>query len=117
LKTEPLTDVVVGKRRTFLAGGFNRQIQTAGGLGGTIAGLVLQGMSAQEAAEYTSKLGRVDASSASAEARKYIGAEHATLVIVGNASKFLAALKAVRGGIEVIPIDALDLDRPALKRK
>lgn len=117
LKTEPLTDVAVGKRRTFLAGGFSRQIQTAGGLGGTIAGLVLQGMPAQESVEYTIKLGRVDASAASAAARKYIGAEQATLIIVGDASKFLEALKAVRGDIEVIPIGELDLDRAALRRK
>jgi len=117
LKTEPLTDVAVGKRKTFLAGGFNRAVQTAGGLGGTIAGFVLQGMPAQEAVAFNGKLAAVTADAASAAARRIISADGATLVIVGDASKFLEALKAVRKDIEVIPIGELDLESPTLRKK
>jgi len=90
LKDEPLTDIAIEKRKTFLSGGFNRQVQTASGLGGTIAGLVQQGMTAREAVDYTTKLGAVNAETASAVARRFAGADQATLVVVGDASKFLS---------------------------
>jgi zinc protease len=116
LKNEPLTDAALDKRKTFLIGGFTRQIQTAGGLGGVIANFVAQGMPAREAIEFTAKLGRVNAEAASAAARRVIGADQATLVIVGDAPKFLEALKGVRGDVEVIAIDELDLERAALRK-
>ena len=116
LKNEPLNDAVVTKRKTFLLGAFNRQVQTAGGLGGTIASFVQQGMPADEAVAFNTKLGAVTAEAASAAARRYVGAEQATLVIVGEAAKFLDALKAVRKDIEVIPIGELDLEQPSLKK-
>ncbi|MEQ1863561.1 MAG: pitrilysin family protein [Micropepsaceae bacterium] len=117
LKNEPLTEVAVGKRKTFLTGGFNRQVQTAGGLGGTIAGFALQGMPAGEAVAFNGKLAAVTAEAASSAARRYAGAEQATLVVVGDAAKFLKALKAVRPNLEVIKIDDLDLESPTLRRK
>lgn len=116
LKNEPLDEVAVAKRKTFLTGGFNRQVQTAGGLGGAIAGFVLQGMPANEAVAFNGKLAAVTASAASAAAKHYVGADKATLVIVGDAAKFLEALKAVRKNVEVIPIDALDLEQPSLRK-
>jgi zinc protease len=116
LKNEPLDEVAIGKRKTFLAGGFNRQVQTAGGLGGAIAGFVLQGIPASEAVAFNGKLAAVTADAATAAARRYAGADRATLVIVGDAAKFLDALKAVRKDIEVIPIGELDLERPSLRR-
>jgi zinc protease len=116
LKNEPLDDVAVTKRKTFLTGGFNRQVQTAGGLGGTIAGFVLQGMPANEAVAFNGKLAAVTAAAASAVAKRYVGADQATLVIVGDAAKFLDALKAVRRDVEVIPIDAFDLEQPSLRK-
>lgn len=117
LKTEPLSESAVEKRKTFLIGGFNRQVQTAGGLGGAIAGLTQQGMPAQEAVEYANKLGAVNAASASAVAARIAGADQATLVVVGDGSKFLDALKAAHPKAEVIPIGELDLESPTLRRK
>lgn len=116
LKTEPLPDAAVTKRKTFLAGGFNRQVQTAGGLGGTMGGFVLNGMPSSEVVAYNGKLAAVTPASASAAGARYAGASQATLVIVGDASKFLDALKAVRSDIEVIPIDKLDLDSATLRK-
>jgi len=117
LKNEPLTDVAIGKRKTFLAGGFNRAVQTAGGLGGTIGGFVLQGMPAQEAVAFNGKLAAVTADAATAAARRIVSADGATVVIVGDASKFLEALKAMRKDVEVIPIGELDLESPTLRKR
>jgi zinc protease len=117
LKNEPLSDGAIDKRKTFLIGGFNRQVQTAGGLGGTVAQLLQQAMPAREAVDYPAKLGAVDAASASAVARRIAGADQATLVVVGDAAKFLEAMKAVRSNIEVIKIDDLDLESPSLRKR
>jgi zinc protease len=116
LKNEPLTDVAIEKRKTFLIGGFNRQVQTAGGLGGTIAGLVQQGMPPREAVDYTAKLVAVNAAAASAVARRIAGADQATLIVVGDAAKFLEAMKALRPDLEVIKIDELDLESATLRK-
>jgi zinc protease len=117
LKAEPLQAAAVEKRKTFLIGGFNRQVQTAGGLGGAIGGLVQQGMSAREAVDFAMKLGAVDAASASAVAGRIAGGDQATLVVVGDASKFLEAMKSVRPNVDVIKVDILDLENPTLRAK
>jgi zinc protease len=116
LKSEPLTADAVEKRKTFLIGGFNRQVQTAGGLGGTIAGLIQQGMPAREAVDYTDKLGAVNAEAASGVSGRIAGSDRATLVIVGEAAKFLDAVKAAYPQAEVIPIDQLDLESTKLRK-
>jgi len=79
--------------------------------------LVQQGMTAREAVDYTTKLGAVNAETASAVARRFAGADQATLVVVGDASKFLEAMKALRPNVEVITIDELDLESPTLRRR
>src|SRR5262249_40260602 len=89
LKTEPLSESIVEKRKTFLIGGFNRQVQTAVGLGGAIAGFTQQGMPAQEVVDYPAKLGAVNAASASSAAARFAGAGQATLVVVGDGAKFM----------------------------
>ncbi len=48
-------------------------------------------------------------------ARDLIAPEGATVVIVGEASQFLAALRRDHANVTVIPIAELNLDRPALR--
>ncbi|MCE9524267.1 MAG: insulinase family protein [Alphaproteobacteria bacterium] len=117
LKSEPLSETAIEKRKTFLTGGFNRQVQTAGGLGGTIAGLVQQGMPAREVVDYPGKLAAVTAAAATGIAQRIAGSDQATLVVVGDASKFLEAMKALRPNIEVIKSDELDLESPTLRKR
>jgi zinc protease len=42
--------------------------------------------------------------------------DRATIVIVGDASKFLDKLRAFRPDVEVIKADDLDLDSPNLRK-
>jgi hypothetical protein len=47
---------------------------------------------------------------------RLVGADRATLVIVGDSAKFIDKLRAVRPDVEVIRFDELDLDSPTLRK-
>jgi zinc protease len=117
LGKEPIGAEAAQKRIAFLTGNHNRSVETSGGLGNTLASLVLQGLSPGEAAAFVRNMEAVTAEQASAAAAKMVSAERATLVIVGDSAKFLDKLRAVRGDVEVIPLAELDLDSPTLRKR
>jgi zinc protease len=113
---EPLEADAAAKRIAFLTGGFNRQVETSGGLGAVLANLVQQGLPPAEAAVYAGKIEQVTPAAASAVAGKVAASQRASLVIVGDAAKFLDKVKAIRPDVEVIPLSELDLDSPTLRK-
>jgi zinc protease len=117
LGKEPLEADATARRIAFLTGAYNRQVETSGGLAATLANLILQGMPPAEAARYAAQLETVSPAAASAAAASLASSKRATLVIVGDASKFIDKLRAVRPDVEVIPASELDLDSPDLRRK
>ncbi|HEX8533136.1 MAG TPA: pitrilysin family protein, partial [Allosphingosinicella sp.] len=117
LGKEPLQPQEVSNRVSFITGAFNRQAETSGGLGAALAGLIQQGLSPSEAARFVANMEAVTPQAASAAAGRIIGADKATLVIVGDSSKFIDKLKAVRPDVEVIPLAELDLDSPTLRKR
>jgi zinc protease len=82
-----------------------------------LANLILQGMSPSEAAQFVRRMESVTPAQATAVAQRLVSADRATLVIVGDSSKFLDKVKAVRPNVEVIPLSELDLDSPTLRKK
>lgn len=114
LGTEELSENLLAKRRLYLAGSYARQMETSGGFNNIVAGLLQQGMSAQEAFAYASRLDAVTPEQASRAAMRYVDPANATIVIVGNAAEFLDDLKAFRQDVEVIPADQLDLSSSTL---
>ncbi|HEY5720709.1 MAG TPA: insulinase family protein, partial [Allosphingosinicella sp.] len=116
LGKEPLTADAITKRRDFLTGIYNRQVETSGGLANVLAGFVQQGVPMSEAAQITARLGSVTAEGASAIASRLTSGRQATIVVVGDASKFIDKLRAIRPDLEVIPAAELDLDSATLRR-
>jgi zinc protease len=116
LGKEPLEADLTAKRIAFLSGNYNRQVETSGGLSATLASLIQQGMPAAEAARFAQQLEAVTPAQASAAAAAIASSGRATVVVVGDASKFLDKLKAIRPDVEVIPAAELDLDAPTLRR-
>ncbi|HEX6374279.1 MAG TPA: pitrilysin family protein [Allosphingosinicella sp.] len=116
LAQTPLQREEVANRVTFLTGAFSRQAETSGGLGGMLANLLQQGMPPSEVGRFVAQMETVTPEGASAAAARLVGADRATLVVVGDASKFLDKLRALRPGLEVIRIDQLDLDSPTLRK-
>jgi zinc protease len=91
-------------------------VETSGGLGVVLANLIQQGLSPEEAAAYVQRMESVTPQAASAVAARIASSQRASLVIVGDASKFLDKVKAIRPDVEVIPLADLDLDSPTLRK-
>ena len=116
LGRQPLTPTEVDTRKAFLTGNFVRQAESSAGFAATLASLVQQGVPPQEAARYASQIESVSAQAASQAAGRVAASDRATIVIVGDASKFLDKLRAFRPDVEVIKADELDLDVPTLRK-
>ncbi|MDX1704270.1 MAG: hypothetical protein R3235_08265, partial [Altererythrobacter ishigakiensis] len=62
------------------------------------------------------RLNAVDGEAASSVARTYVDPDKATLVVVGDASQFLDDLKAIRGDVEVIAAEDVNLSSASLRK-
>nr|WP_269748164.1 pitrilysin family protein [Alteripontixanthobacter muriae] len=111
LGSEALATDLIEARRHFLAGGYGRSLETSSGFNNIVAELLMYGLEPSEAARYAAQLEGVTPEAASAAAAKYVSADKAMIVVVGNADEFLNDLRAIRPDIEVIPADQLDLSR------
>ncbi|HZG07412.1 MAG TPA: pitrilysin family protein [Allosphingosinicella sp.] len=116
LAREPLEADAIAKRIAFLTGNYNRQVETSGGLAATLAGFAQQGIPASEVTRVAQQMEAVTPAAASAAAARLAAAEKASVVIVGDASKFLDKLKTIRSNVEVIPAAQLDLAAPTLRK-
>jgi zinc protease len=115
LGTEPVPADAIEKRKAFVTGGFNRQAETSAGFGAVLASLIQQGMSPAEATRYAAAIQGVTPDAAAKAAGRIVSSKNASVVIVGDASKFIDKLRALRPDVEVIRADQLDLD--ALSRR
>lgn len=116
LAQAPADEETLQKRRLFLGGAIARSLETSGGFNGQVANLMLRGIEPKEAFAIADRLSKVSAEDAAAMAQKYLDAERASLVIVGDAAQFLEDLKELRGEVEVIPASELDLGASDLRK-
>lgn len=107
---EPFDAETVAQRKAFLTGNIVRQSGTSAGFASLLGGLTLQGLPAAEAVKLRDRIGAVTPAAASAAAAASVGADRATVVIVGDAKQFIEKLRAAQPNVEVIPAAALDLD-------
>ena len=114
LGTEPVSEDALQKRRLFLTGGTQRALETSAGFSGLIGGLILQGLAPAEAFAYAGRLAAVAPGAVNAAASRYVLPSQATLVVVGDASKFIDTLRALRPDLVVIKASELDLSSPTL---
>lgn len=115
LGREPLSAEAVDKRKLFIAGNYIRQAETGAGFGGVLANLIQQGLSPAEATRYLAAINAVDAGRASGVAGQLLSSKQATVIVVGDAAKFIEPLRALRPNVEVIRADQLDLGGAALR--
>jgi len=117
LGTEPVSEEALQKRRLFLGGGVQRSLETSTGFSNLMATLIQQGIPPAEAFAYADRLSAVTPAAVNAAAARYVQPGSATLVIVGDAAKFLDALRALRPDLVVIKASDLDLSSPTLGAK
>jgi zinc protease len=106
---EALDAKLVENRKTYMTGTFRRQQQTSVGFNGIMAGAVLRGLEPAEALAYADRINAVEGTAATASLGKLVSPDRISIVIVGDAAKFIDKLKAIRPNVEVVPAAGLDL--------
>ncbi len=107
MRDEPVTDEEVAAARDYLIGVFPLRFETAGAVGGALAGLVVHGLPVDELVTYRERIEAVDGASIAAAARAHLHVDEAAIVLVGDADAFGPALEAAGLGPVVIERDAL----------
>jgi len=102
-------------RKATLIGSYGRALETVDGLGGLVAGLALAGLPLSDLATYDDNVNGVTPAQIRAAAAERLPAANASLVIVGDASVFLEALRAKYPNVEVIPLTGLNIDSATLR--
>jgi zinc protease len=115
LGAEPVPIAELNARRASLTGDFGREVETTSGLAQFVSSYVLRGIDPAELLRYQSSVLAVTPAEAQAAAGQLLRPEGATIVIVGDSSKFLQALRQSQAHVTVIPLAELNLDRPALR--
>jgi len=113
LAAEPVADVEVTNRETFITGAFSRALETTGGLGGVLADAVTYGLPLSEIETYPTRISATTPASLTEAARR-VSADQAWVVVVGEAAQFIDALRAAHPEVVVIPAAELDLNSPTL---
>ncbi|HUP46699.1 MAG TPA: pitrilysin family protein [Thermoanaerobaculia bacterium] len=113
LATVELPRTELGPRKAVLTGNFGRSLETTEGIVGRIAALVLYGLPLKEIEAFVPAVQNVTGDAVKKFAASHLAAT--SIVIVGNASEFLEPLRKRFGEVEVIPIEELDLEAPALR--
>jgi zinc protease len=111
-----LPDAELTPRKANLIGGFARNMETVGGLVAQVANLALYGLSFDEINNYVNNVQSVTAADVKRFASSRIAAGGASIIIVGDAKKFLPALKAKYPNVEVIPVAELNFNTATLRQ-
>ena len=85
------------------------------GLGGLVANLALYDLPMSDLADYAGRVRAVTPQQVEGAFAGHLPTDQASLVIVGDASKFIDALRAKYPNVEVIPLIDLNLDSATLR--
>jgi zinc protease len=112
---EPVAVSELDARKAVLIGSFGRATETTGGIAGTLASFVEQGVPVDELQRYIPSVTGVDPSAVQRVAASLMDPSRASIVVVGDAKTFVDALRKDYPQLEVIPAASLNLDSAALK--
>ena len=107
--SEPLDPTLVENRKTFMIGGYQRQMQTSAGFNSNVAGGLLRGLDPQEALAYAQRVEAASGGRATATMARLLAPQNISLVIVGDSARFIDDLRKIRPDVEVVPAASLDL--------
>ncbi len=116
LRDAPVPAAELAARKATLIGGYGRSLETTAGLAGQVGDLAVYGVDLGEVGRYIDRVQAVTPAQIQAYAQAHLGADGTHVVVVGDASKFGAALDKSHPGVDTLQADKLDLDSVDLQR-
>ncbi|HEY3814553.1 MAG TPA: pitrilysin family protein [Caulobacteraceae bacterium] len=116
LNQNPIGADELRNRTALLAGGYEMKIETADGLAAAMADLAEAGVPPSEAAHYASEVLAATSSDVRTAARARLHPTTADVLIVGDAGKFLDALRKRHPNVEVFTLDELRADPGKIRK-
>jgi len=116
LATDGVPESELTTRKASLIGGFARGLETTGGLVGQISSLAIYGLNFDELNRFIGNVQSIKPEDVKKFAAANLATDSTSLIVVGDARKFLADLKKQFPDVEVIPIAELDLNSASLRR-
>jgi len=108
-------DAELAARKATLIGGYGRSLETTAGLADQVGELAVYGVPLDEIGRYIAKVQAVTPKQVEKYAKKHLDRGAATVVVVGDAAQFAAAIRQVHPQATLLESTALDLDSPTLQ--
>ncbi len=115
LGAEPVSAPELTARQAVVIGGFGRTLETTEDYAGLLGNLALYQVDLSEVGRYVGRVKAVTPAQVQAAGREVFDPAQASIVIAGDASIFLEALRAKYPNVEVIKATELNLDSATLR--
>ena len=116
LAATEVSETELKPRKASLIGNFARALETNSGLVGQVASLALYGVSFDEINQFVGSVEAIRPADIRKFAATNLDTGSTSLIVVGDAKKFLPALQKQFSQVEVIPVAELDLNSASLRR-
>ena len=116
LASGDLPDSELTVRKASLNGGFARGLETTGGLVGQVSGLAIYGVNFDQINQFVGSVQAVKAADVKDFAAGHLNVDSTSVIVVGDARKFLPDLQKAFPQVEVIKVSELDLNSATLRR-
>ena len=116
LATGDLPDKELTTRKASLNGNFARGLETISGLVTQVSSLAIYGVNFDQLNQFVGNVQAVRAEDVKDFAAEHLNIDSTSMIVVGDARKFLPALQKQFPQVEVIPVGELDLNTASLRR-
>ena len=116
LQQQPVPGSELDPAKTFITGAFPLEVETAEGIAARVLQAMHFGYGREFLEGYDERISKVSAADVQRFARERVQPDRMTVVLAGNASGFLDALKKKYGEVEVIPAAEVDFLQPGLRK-
>jgi zinc protease len=114
LGDDAVPDAELTARKATLIGSYGRRLETTAGLAEQVVALAVYDVPLDELGRYAEQVNAVTPRQLRKYARKHLDADEGTVVVVGDASQFAAAVRKAHPKAVLLDAATLDLDRADL---
>src|SRR5438552_5955415 len=111
-----VADAELTPRKASLIGNFARGLETTGGLVSQVSALALYGLPLDDPNRFVGNVQAIKPQDVKSFAASRLNADSTSVIVVGDAKKFLPDLKKQFPQVEVIPVAELDLNSATMRR-